>query len=98
MAGPLLGGVLVNANLFDLGWRTIFWINVPIGIIGLLLGIQFLPESREHNSTRLDLVGALLVSLASVLVLLPLVQGREWGWPCGASRCLPCPFQQQRSL
>ncbi|GGD61315.1 MFS transporter [Paenibacillus nasutitermitis] len=81
VAGPLLGGLLVNANLFDLGWRTIFGINVPIGIIGLLLGIRFLPESREHGSTRLDLIGALLAALATVLVLLPLVQGREWGWP-----------------
>lgn len=81
VAGPLLGGFLVNADLFGLGWRTIFWVNVPIGVLGLILGVRFIPESREPGSRKLDLVGALLAALASVLVLLPLVQGREWGWP-----------------
>jgi len=84
IAGPLLGGLLVDVNLFGLGWRTIFWVNVPIGVIGLALGAKFLPtsppESASHR-TGLDLIGAALASLTAVLVLLPLVQGRDQGWP-----------------
>ena len=67
--------------MLGLGWRTIFWVNVPFGLIGLALGARALPESREPGRVRLDLTGAAYASLISVLVLLPLVQGREWGWP-----------------
>lgn len=81
VAGPLLGGLLVDADLFGLGWRTIFWVNIPVGILGLVLGARFLPESRARASARLDLLGAALAAAAAVLLLLPLVQGREWGWP-----------------
>ncbi|WP_049558359.1 MFS transporter [Nonomuraea sp. SBT364] len=81
VAGPLLGGVLVEADLFGLGWRAIFWVNVPIAAAGLALGAQYMPDSREPGRTRLDLPGAALAASATVLLLLPLVQGREWGWP-----------------
>jgi EmrB/QacA subfamily drug resistance transporter len=81
ISGPLLGGALVDANLFGLGWRTIFWVNVPIGLIGLLVGARILPESVSPRGARLDLTGACLASAAAVLVLFPLVQGRDWGWP-----------------
>ncbi|MDF5751936.1 MFS transporter [Spongiactinospora sp. TRM90649] len=81
VAGPLLGGLLVEADLFGLGWRAIFWVNVPIAIIGLIVGARFLPESRLPGDARLDLPGAALVSAAVVLLLLPLIQGRDWGWP-----------------
>lgn len=81
IAGPLLGGGLVDADLFGLGWRTIFWVNVPIAVVGLVLGAKALPESTSGSRERLDLVGAVLASAASVLILLPLVQGRDWGWP-----------------
>ncbi|MBT9257739.1 MFS transporter [Phycicoccus sp. KQZ13P-1] len=81
VAGPLLGGALVNADLWGLGWRTIFWINVPVAVLALALGLRFLPESHAPGRTRLDVVGALLASVGVFLVLLPLVQGRDWGWP-----------------
>ncbi|GAA2397579.1 MFS transporter [Nonomuraea africana] len=81
VAGPLLGGVLVEADLFGLGWRAIFWVNVPIAIVGLVLGARFMPESRVPGDTRLDLPGAALAAASAVLLLLPLVQGRDWGWP-----------------
>ncbi|MEV5599179.1 MFS transporter [Streptomyces sp. NPDC052496] len=81
VAGPLLGGLLVDADVFGLGWRTIFWVNVPVAAAGLVLGLRFLPESNAAGRARLDLPGAALAALAAVCVLLPLVQGREWGWP-----------------
>lgn len=81
VAGPLLGGLLVDADLFGLGWRTIFWVNVPVAVVGLILGARFLPESRAPGRTRLDLPGAALAAAAALLLLLPLVQGRDWGWP-----------------
>lgn len=81
VAGPLLGGALVDVDLWGLGWRTIFWINVPIAAAALALGVRFLPESHAPGRTRLDVTGALLAAAGVFLVLLPLVQGRDWGWP-----------------
>lgn len=81
IAGPLLGGLLVTANLFDLGWRTIFWVNVPVGLLALLIGWRVLPESRQRGAGRLDLPGAGLLAGSLLLVLLPVVQGQSWGWP-----------------
>ncbi|MEU4557144.1 MFS transporter [Actinoplanes sp. NPDC023936] len=81
VAGPLLGGALVDADLWGLGWRTIFWINIPVALVALALGSRVLPESTAGGTTRLDVIGAVLSAAAVVLVLLPLVQGRDWGWP-----------------
>jgi EmrB/QacA subfamily drug resistance transporter len=81
VAGPLLGGLLVDADLFGLGWRTVFWVNVPIAAIGLALGAKYLPDSRSGPRVRLDLTGALAGAAATVLILLPLIQGEEWDWP-----------------
>jgi EmrB/QacA subfamily drug resistance transporter len=77
--GQLAGGVLITAGL-GLGWRACFLINVPIGIAALLLTLRVVPESRA-DGTRLDPVGAALISLGLIAVLLPLIEGREQGWP-----------------
>ncbi|MDG9707044.1 MFS transporter [Streptomyces sp. DH10] len=84
VAGPLLGGLLVEADLFGLGWRTIFWINVPISILALVVGARVLPESRSASTARLDLVGALLAASGILLVLLPIIQTETWGWTAGS--------------
>lgn len=81
LAGPVLAGVLVSADLFGLGWRAIFWINVPLGILGLLLGSRWLPHSEPDRGLRIDLVGALLGLLAMTGLVFPLVEGRDLGWP-----------------
>lgn len=81
VAGPLVGGALIEADLWGLGWRTIFWINVPVTAVALVLGMRFLPESHAPGRTRLDVTGAILAAAGVFLVLLPLVQGRDWGWP-----------------
>lgn len=81
IAGPLLGGVLVSADILSLGWRTIFWVNVPIGAIALIIGLRKLPDSRDEHRARLDLVGAGLLAIALILLLAPIIQGQTWGWP-----------------
>ncbi|NUT44856.1 MAG: MFS transporter, partial [Thermoactinospora sp.] len=74
VAGPLLGGLLVDADLFGLGWRTIFWINVPVSILALVVGAKVLPESRAASTARLDLPGAILAATGILLLLLPIIQ------------------------
>jgi EmrB/QacA subfamily drug resistance transporter len=81
VSGPLLGGLLISADLFELGWRAIFLINVPIGLAALVVAAATLPDSRAPRAERLDLVGSALLVIALVLVLLPLVEGPQLGWP-----------------
>lgn len=82
--GPILGGVLIELNLFGLGWRLIFLINVPIGALALFLGVTALPSTRTHGSLRIDLVGAALFAVGFGAILLALIQGAELGWPLWA--------------
>ncbi|MEH1125641.1 MFS transporter [Micromonospora sp. CPCC 206061] len=79
--GPLLGGLLIQADLFNTGWRMIFLINLPIGIAALVLGVWFLPESKARDARRVDLLGATLVTVGLFLLVLPLTVGRDAGWP-----------------
>jgi len=81
VAGPVLAGWLVEADLFGTGWRMIFLINLPLGLAMLAIGPWVLPAGRPAVRTRLDPGGALLAALGSLLVIHPLVQGRELGWP-----------------
>jgi EmrB/QacA subfamily drug resistance transporter len=78
--GPLLGGLLIQVFGTADGWRWIFYINVPIGLVAIVLGYRWIPsrppERREQES--LDPVGVLLLGVGVVLLLLPLVQEREW--------------------
>ncbi|RNL84578.1 MFS transporter [Halostreptopolyspora alba] len=80
VSGPLLGAVLTEADLFGLGWRTIFHVNVPLGVAALALARWLMPESRAANPLRPDPVGIVLISLAMFAVMFPLIQGRERGW------------------
>ncbi|MBW8482237.1 MFS transporter [Actinomadura parmotrematis] len=81
VGGPVLAGWLVDADLFGTGWRMIFLINLPVGAAAVLFGLLVLPRGRGEDATRLDLGGAVLASLGAALVVYPLVQGRELGWP-----------------
>ncbi len=82
VVGPILAGFLIDADLFGHGWRMIFWVNVPVGIVGLYIAARYLPRDGSHEpDARLDTLGALLLTVASVLLIYPLVQGREQGWP-----------------
>lgn len=81
VGAPILAGALIEWDLGGAGWRTIFLINVPIGLACLALAWKVLPESRADGAPRPDPVGMLLVSIGLVLLIFPLVQGRELGWP-----------------
>ncbi len=87
-SGNVLGGLLVNANLLGLSWRPIFLINLPIGIITALAAGKFVRESRSPKARRLDLGGVAIMTLALVLLLYPLIEGREAGWPVWAFVCI----------
>ncbi|MGZ0199334.1 hypothetical protein ACNFR7_03820 [Streptomyces sp. RM1] len=80
--GQLIGGLLIKADLFGWDWRTIFLINVPVGALVLLVTPKVVPESKaDDGRTGLDLLGVVLVTAGLVAVVLPLVEGREQGWP-----------------
>ncbi|WP_327139820.1 MFS transporter [Nocardia sp. NBC_01327] len=79
--GQLIGGALIQADLFGLGWRAIYWINVPVAVLALVLLRRLVPESRGSAGTRLDPSGVGLILAALVALVLPLIQGRAQGWP-----------------
>jgi EmrB/QacA subfamily drug resistance transporter len=75
--GPLLGGVLVQLGGQDFGWRLVFYVNLPIGLLLLVLARRWLPVAAEGRRQSLDPVGVLLFASATVLVLLPVVGGKQ---------------------
>jgi len=79
--GQVLGGVLIALHPFGLGWPAIFLVNLPIGLAGLAGSRLFLAESRAATAPRLDLGGVALLSLTLALLVYPLVEGRQAGWP-----------------
>jgi MFS family permease len=81
VAGQVLGGLLVNADLFNSGWRPVFLVNVPIGIVALFLGRRLLPADVRTAGRRIDLPGLATAVPAVLLIVLPLVLGHQQGWP-----------------
>ncbi|MFI0976317.1 MFS transporter [Streptomyces sp. NPDC021093] len=79
--GPVLGGLLTEADLLGLSWRPIFLINVPVGLAVIVLGRRFIPESTVRKADRLDLPGMALSALAVVLIVFPLTEGHLHHWP-----------------
>jgi EmrB/QacA subfamily drug resistance transporter len=79
--GPILGGLLIGWDVFGMGWRTVFLINVPVGVASLVAGRRAIRESRSSQRLRLDLTGVALSTLGLMLLVYPLVQGHELGWP-----------------
>jgi EmrB/QacA subfamily drug resistance transporter len=79
--GPLLGGGLIDWNLFGSGWRLVFLVNVPLGVAAVLAGRRLLPADQPNRAIHLDVVGTGLVAAFSLLLVYPLIQGRADGWP-----------------
>lgn len=81
VAGPIVGAFLIKIDLFGLGWRTIFLINVPIGIFIFIAAAIVLSESKSINPLRVDIPGTLMVMASLIMLLYPLIQGNSLGWP-----------------
>ncbi len=78
---PILAGALIDANLWGIGWRLVFLINVPIGATALAFAFRSLPRGVTHPRVKLDIGGVWLIGLALVAIIFPLIQGRTEGWP-----------------
>lgn len=89
VAGPIVGGLLIGANLhadifgqnYDLSWRPIFLVNVPVGILAVVLGWFIIPRPPGHPGLKNDYVGIGLFSAAMVALVYPLIEGRTYNWP-----------------
>lgn len=77
--GPLAGGLLIGAFGADHGWRAVFFVNVPVGAVGVPLALRLLPSrSGRRPSENLDPVGVLLLGTGVLMLLLPMVEERTW--------------------
>ena len=78
--GPLLGGLLIQFGGAQEGWRWIFFVNLPVGIVAMILAVRTVPHRRRQKGERTDYdpVGAVVLGLATLLVLLPFVESRTW--------------------
>ncbi|HEX3899131.1 MAG TPA: MFS transporter [Mycobacteriales bacterium] len=81
LAAPIVAGALIDANLWGIGWRLVFLINVPIGAVSLPLALRSLPGGVTHPDNKIDFGGVSLIGLALVSIIFPLIQGRTDGWP-----------------
>jgi EmrB/QacA subfamily drug resistance transporter len=81
VAGPITGGLLISANLYGLDWRPIFLVNIPIGIIAVIAAWRLVPATPPHPGLTHDLGGIAIASIAILLLIFPLIEGRSYGWP-----------------
>ena len=82
LGAPILAGALIDANLWGIGWRLVFLINVPIGVVEpSSSALRSLPDGASHPGVKLDIGGVGIVGLALVAIIYPLIQGRTEGWP-----------------
>ena len=103
VAGQIIGGLLLVWNPFDLGWRVVFLVNVPIGLATLVLGARFIPESRADEPRAVDPVGIALLSAGVLALVYPLIRGGRRGGRrgCGPARCrrrAPRPVRRRRAV
>lgn len=85
--GIILGGILVDWNLFNLGWRIVFLFNVPIGLL-VLAGLHIIPESRGHYKQSIDWLGTAMIMLGLLMLIYPLTIGQKLGWPIWTWGCV----------
>lgn len=81
MAGPIIGGGLISLDLVHDAWRPVFLINLPVGVAATVAAVRLLPRVSGRHARELDLVGALLATVASAALIYPLIEGRSLGWP-----------------
>lgn len=88
IAGQLLGGVLLQADVLGLGWRAVFLVNVPVGVVASIAAWRMLPAQLSGPRRQFDALGALGVTAGLALLLVPLTLGRDEGWPAWTWLCL----------
>ncbi|MFG2787387.1 MFS transporter [Streptomyces sp. NPDC048419] len=81
VAGQILGGILVAADLWGTGWRSVFLVNVPVVVAGLVLAVRGVPETRSQHPEPVDGPGTVLLTASLLALLAPLTEGRSAGWP-----------------
>ncbi|SHF72328.1 drug resistance transporter, EmrB/QacA subfamily [Jatrophihabitans endophyticus] len=81
IAAPILAGALVDWDLWGTGWRLVFLINVPVGVVSFLLALRTLPRGASHSGMKLDVPGVWLIGLALVAIIYPLIEAQPEGWP-----------------
>nr|WSS59954.1 MFS transporter [Streptomyces sp. NBC_01177] len=86
--GPVLGGFLIEGDFFGLGWRSVFLVNLPIGIAALVTAARCVPKKAGDRTVSVDMGGAALVAASCALLVLPLNQGQEDGWPLWTWLCM----------
>jgi EmrB/QacA subfamily drug resistance transporter len=79
--GLVLGGLLTDVDLFGWGWRSVFFVNVPVAIAAFIAGLRFVPQTKDLAARRPDLLGAVLLAGSLVAIVYPLLEGRQLGWP-----------------
>jgi MFS family permease len=80
VTAQVAGGIIIQADLLGLQWRSIFLVNVPISAAAIVLARLLVPESRAASTVRLDVAGLALVTTALIALVLPLIIGRDQGW------------------
>lgn len=88
IVGPVLGGFLIEGDFFGLGWRSVFLVNLPIGIAALIVAAKSVPRKAGDRTKQVDMAGAALVVASCALLVLPLNQGQEDGWPLWTWLCM----------
>lgn len=81
VTGPLLGGSLIALDIWGMGWRPIFLVNIPIGFLAVAGALRFVPDVPGNADLKLDLVGVVIAATALLMILFPLIEGRQIGWP-----------------
>jgi EmrB/QacA subfamily drug resistance transporter len=80
VAGPIVGGLLIGADFGGLDWRPIFLVNVPVGIVAVVLGWFIIPRPPGHPELRNDYAGIALFAAARLALVYPLIEGRSVDW------------------
>ncbi|WP_414502482.1 MFS transporter [Zymobacter sp. IVIA_5232.4 C2] len=81
VVGQVMGGWLIDIDLFGLGWRNLFLVNIPVLLVAIPAALMLVPENRAEHPQRLDPIGILLLAAALICLIVPLVEGRHLDWP-----------------
>jgi MFS family permease len=79
--GPIIGVLLIEGDILGSGWRAIFLVNVPLGLVALGVGARYMPRTVAARGGGLDLPGMALIGVAALALVYPLIEGGERGWP-----------------